>query len=120
VADFVIECDAGTERPDLALLWREGVGRTLINFAAGYSFAVKVGAMDLSATSFTKTTGITGSAGAEAVGTTPAVPNLVISWTAADRGALAAGTYRVEIRATTGGVDRDALTGTLVVRPVLP
>lgn len=90
------------DRPDIRL-WLLDDDGTLVDFSSGYTFAFKIGirgqAADLS-----KTTGITGAAGA---GTEPTgTPNATISFDAGELDALTAGRYYWQLRATTGGLDR--------------
>lgn len=103
-----------SDRPDLRL-WLQDDAGTLINFASGYTFRFAIGAAGSAAT-FTKTSGITGAAGA---GVAPSgTPNVVISFTAGETDPLAkASNVRWELKATTGGLDR-YFEGTLTVRDV--
>jgi hypothetical protein len=118
-ASYVIDgvYRAGAEKPDLKLFWEDGDGR-LIDFSAGYTFALKCGDENLVATSWTKTTGITGAAGS--LTATPPTPNVVVSFTASDLGSLAAGRYVLQLRATTASVDRDFPPITVVIGSTLP
>lgn len=87
------------ERPDLELWVRTRKDGPLVDFSAGYTFVFKLGSPGAAAV-LTKTTGITGAAGA---GTElDGVPNVTISFTA-DELVLAAGIYRWQLRATTAG-----------------
>lgn len=89
------------ERPDLRM-WLLDDDGTLLNLT-GYTFAFKLGVPG-SAAIFTKTTNITGAAGA---GTeTSGTPNVVIQFTAAELDALTRVVTSWQLRATTGGVDR--------------
>lgn len=90
------------ERPDIRLWWLDDDG-DLIDFATGYTFAFKLGAVGSAAT-FTKTTGITGAAGSgtEASGS----PNITVNFTAAELDALTAGITTWQLRATSANLDR--------------
>jgi hypothetical protein len=90
------------ERPDLQL-WLLDDDGALIDFSTGYTFAFKLGRAG-SAAVFTKTTGITGAAGAGVEGT--GTPNVTLTFAAAELDSLTKGAYQWQIRATTGGVDR--------------
>jgi hypothetical protein len=88
----------GADLPDLAW-WHQDSSGTLVDFSAGYTFSVKVASASTPTTaSFTKSTGITGAAGA---GTEPdGTPNLVIAWAATvELNSLSAGAYIVEFTA---------------------
>jgi hypothetical protein len=90
------------ERPDIKL-WLLDDDGTLINFASGYTFSFKLGSLNTAAV-FTKTTGITGAAGS---GTSSSgTPNVTISFTAGELAAVPARSYRWQLTATTGGLDR--------------
>lgn len=91
------------ERPDVHVWWTDRPGGTLIDFSTGYTFVFKLGKPSQAAV-FTKSTGITGAAGAgvEPTGT----PNVVVSFTAAELALIAAGDWKAQITATTGGLDR--------------
>jgi hypothetical protein len=80
----------GAELGDLGISWYDTDG-SLINFASGYTFVVKVGSPG-SAALFTKSTGITGAA---------TVPNVTVGWaTSGELNGLSAGTYSVQVAAT--------------------
>ena len=87
------------ERPDLKFWFQDDDG-TLLNFASGYTFSFKLGAVGSAAT-FTKTTGITGGAGAGAEPT--GTPNVTVSFTAGELAAVPAKAYTWQITATTAG-----------------
>ena len=90
------------DRPDIQL-WILDDDGALIDFSSGYTFAFKIGIRGQAA-DLTKTTGITGAAGA---GTEPSgTPNVVIAFTAGELDGLTAGRYHWQLRATTGGLDR--------------
>ena len=91
------------ERPDLKFWW-EDEGGNLIDFSSGYTFSFKLAISLASTAAFTKTTGITGGAGAGAEPT--GTPNITISFTAGELAAVAARTYVWQLTATTGGLDR--------------
>jgi hypothetical protein len=89
------------ERPS-AELWLEDIDGTLIDFASGYTFSLKIGNKGSTAL-LTKTSGITGAAGA---GSEPSgTPNVVIAWTAGEL-ALTAGRYTWQLTATSSALDR--------------
>lgn len=100
---------AGAELPDLHVTWRDDAGE-VIDFAAGWSFVVKVAPEGSKVASFTKTTGVTGSA---------AAPNVVIGWaTAGELSTLAPGRYTVQVVATRTADGKDRyLLGPLEIRP---
>jgi hypothetical protein len=77
------------ERPEAVLTLPDGVDVT-----AGYTFTLKIGTPGQAAL-LTKTTNITGGDG-----------QVTIVWTAGELGAVAAGTYGLQLTATTGGLDR--------------
>lgn len=92
------------ERPDVRLwLTDDNNPPALINLLSGYTFVFKIGAPG-SAAVFTKSTGITGAAGAgvETTGT----PNLVMTFTAAELDSLTRGVYTGQVTATTSSLDR--------------
>jgi hypothetical protein len=89
------------ERPS-AELWLLDDDGTLIDFSSGYTFSFKIGHKG-SAALLTKTTGITGAAGA---GTEPTgTPNVVVAWAAGEL-ALTAGSYSWQLTATSSALDR--------------
>lgn len=88
-------------RPSLRL-WVEDDDGDLIDFSTGYTFLVEIGPNG-GAALLSKTTGITGAAGA---GTAPdGTPNVVIEWAAGELN-LAPRQYTLELTATTGGLPR--------------
>lgn len=89
------------ERPALKL-WLLDDDGTLINFSTGYTFSLKIGKLGVTAL-LTKTTNITGAAGAgvEPTGT----PNVLVTWTAGELN-LAAGIYEWQLTCTTTALDR--------------
>lgn len=90
------------ERPDLQMWLRPYVDGPLIDFS-GYTFVFKLGDPGQTA-AFTKSIGITGAAGS---GVEPTgVPNVVITFTAGELDAPAAGGYTWQLKATSGGLDR--------------
>ncbi len=101
------------ERPTLDIWWYDRSG-TLINFASGYTFSLKVGNVGQTAL-LTKTTNITGAAGAGSAPT--GTPNIVVAWTAGEL-ALTPGAYAAELTATTSSLDR-VLTFTLQILDVV-
>lgn len=90
------------ERPDIRL-WLEDDDGALINFT-GYTFVWKVGVPGTTAV-FTKSTGITGAAGA---GAEPSgTPNVTLGFSAAELDSVPTGSpFTWQLRATTSGVDR--------------
>ena len=90
------------ERPDLRF-WLLDDDGDLVDMSTGYTFSFKLGQPG-EAAEFTKTSGITGAAGAgtESSGT----PNVTITFTAAELDGLTVGTTIWQLRATSGGVDR--------------
>lgn len=86
----------GADLPDL--LWAlEDSLEQIIDFT-GYTFVVKVGPEGSTTSSFTKTTGITGTA---------TDPNITVAWaTTGELSTLAAGRYTIQLVATAGGKDR--------------
>jgi hypothetical protein len=91
------------ERPDLQL-WLLDDDGTLIDFSSGYTFAFKIGRPG-SAAEYTKTSNITGAAGA---GTEPdGTPNITMTFTAAELDDVTANpNYIGQLRATTSSLDR--------------
>jgi hypothetical protein len=101
------------ERPSASIWWLSEAG-SLIDFSTGYTFSLKVG-VDGAAAVLTKTTGITGAAGA---GTSPTgTPNVTVAWAAAELN-LTPGMYTLELTATTGGLDR-VLTDTIEILDII-
>ena len=104
---------AGAERP-AAKLWLFDDNDTLIDFSTGYTYALKIGVVGAAAL-LTKTSGITGAAGA---GTEPdGTPNVTITWTAGEL-ALTPGRYVWQLTATTTSLDR-VFAGTFIVAGVV-
>lgn len=91
------------ERPDIKL-WLLDDDGALIDFSTGYTFTFKLGRVGAAAV-FTKTTGITGAAGS---GTeNDGVPNVVLSFAAAELDTVPVGLHSWQLRAATAGsVDR--------------
>ena len=89
------------ERPALKL-WLLDDDGTLIDFSSGWTFSFKIGRLGAAAL-LTKTTNITGGAGAgvEPTGT----PNVLITWTAGELN-LTAGIYEWQLTCTTSALDR--------------
>lgn len=83
------------ERPDVRLWLTDSAGN-LVDLSAGYTFELKLGNPGSAAT-LTKSSGLTGAAGAgvEPTGT----PNLVVSLTSAEFDGLTPGTTTLQIRA---------------------
>jgi len=102
------------KRPDLQfwLLDDDGV---LIDFSTGYTFEFKLGSPGSAAT-FTKTTGITGAAGA---GVEPSgTPNLVVSFTGTEMDSLTPGPTLWQVKATSASLPR-FFQGTFTLRDVI-
>jgi hypothetical protein len=90
------------ERPDVRL-WLTDDADTLVDLSSGYTFELKLG-VEESAAWFTKTTGMTGAAGA---GVRPTgTPNLVLTFIAGELDSAQVGLTTGQIKATTGGKDR--------------
>lgn len=98
----------GAELPDLHLTWEDENG-DVINFAAGWTFVVKVAREGSTTASFTKSTGVTGAASA---------PNVIVEWaTSAELSTLAAGRYVVQVVASRNSDSKDRyFQGPLEVR----
>ena len=89
---------SGAELPDLHLTWEDEDGE-VINFAAGWTFTVKVAREGSTTAAFSKTTGVTGAASA---------PNVVIAWdTSGELSTLAAGRYIVQVVARRSSDSKD-------------
>lgn len=89
------------ERP-AAKLWLFDDDGTLIDFSSGYTFSFKIGTRGQTA-SLTKTTNITGAAGA---GVEPSgTPNVTVTWAAGELD-ITPGNYAWELTATTSSADR--------------
>ena len=90
------------DRPALEL-WLIDDDETLVDLSSGYTFTLKVGSPG-STGLLSKTSGITGAAGAgiEPTGT----PNCVVTWTAGEIATLPIGRYTATLTATTNGLDR--------------
>lgn len=99
---------SGAELPDLHLTWEDEAG-DVIDFAAGWTFTVKVAREGSTTAQFTKTTGITGAASA---------PNVVVAWaTSGELSALAAGRYVVQVVARRSADSKDRyFVGALEIR----
>lgn len=93
MSQWIYRADA--ELPSFAVAWYDNTG-TLINFASGYTFELKLVNQSTGTVTLTKTTGITGAATS---------PNVTVAWAAGEL-AVAAAAYRVHLTATTGGADR--------------
>ena len=92
---------SAAERPALEL-WILDDDGALIDFSSGYTWSLKIGAAGSTAL-LTKTTNITGAAGA---GTAPTgTPNVVVTWSAGEL-AITAGVYTAQLVATTSSTDR--------------
>ena len=102
------------ERPDIKL-WLLDDDGDLIDFSSGYTFSFKLGSRGATAV-FTKTSGITGAAGA---GTEPdGTPNLTITFTAGELANETAGRYTWQLTATNNSLDR-VFQGSFELRDVI-
>jgi len=92
---------SNAERPGTSIWWFDDAGN-LIDFSSGYTFSLKIGPRG-GAALLTKTSNITGAAGAgvEPTGT----PNVTITWGAGELN-LTPGAYEFELTATTSSADR--------------
>lgn len=89
------------DRPALKL-WLLDDDGSLIDFSSGWTFSFKIGTPG-SAALLTKTSGITGAAGA---GTEPTgTPNVTVTWSAGEL-ALTPNAYSWQLTATTSSLDR--------------
>lgn len=101
----------GAERPNLTLPWQEETTAGVwvdLDLSTGYTFLLTLTRIDDDTTALSKTTGITGADGSVAV-----------AW-AADELDIPAGGHRLNLRATSGGLDRDYSPGspvTLIIKP---
>ncbi len=77
---------AGADLPNIAIEWTDLNG-SVIDFSTS-TFTVKVGPEAGGTTQITKTAGITGASSS---------PNVLIAWTTAEVGTLAAGRYVIEV-----------------------
>lgn len=101
------------ERPSVEM-WLQDDDGTLIDFATGYTFSFKIGAIGDTAL-LTKTTGITGATGA---GTEPdGTPNVTIAWTTGELN-ITPGMHDWQLTATASGVDR-IFQGTITILDVI-
>lgn len=101
------------DRP-AAELWLFDDDGTLIDFSSGYTFSFKIGKPG-SAALLTKTSSITGAAGA---GTEPdGTPNVTVTWSAGEL-ALTPGSYVWQLTATNSSLDR-VFSGPFVVLDVV-
>lgn len=110
---FFLTYHKNAERPATELWWFDDDG-SLIDFSSGYTFSLKIGNPGSTAL-LTKTSSITGAAGAgvEPTGT----PNVTITWTAGEL-ALTPGTYTFQLTATTSSLDRTC-AGTIQILDVV-
>lgn len=103
------------ERP-YARLWLQDDQGDLIDLSTGYTFTVNIGRRGHVADR-TKTTGITGAAGAGVCPT--GTPNLVVAWSAGELN-LTPGAYELEIIATTGTDNQLWRTGITITDVISP
>lgn len=93
---MIVPYRVGAALPDLTLRWEDADGG-VINFAAGYTFALRAAPQGSTTALLTKTTGITGAS---------ADPNVTVGFTVAELALLvatlapAATLYDVQVRAT--------------------
>lgn len=101
---------ANAERPGLNIWWFDDAG-SLIDFSSGYTYSLKIGPKGGTAL-LTKTTGITGAAGAgvEPTGT----PNIVVTWSTGEL-AITPGVYELELTATTSSTDRVLVADIVII-----
>jgi hypothetical protein len=112
MADLVFHVTA--ERPDLKFWLLDDDGE-LIDFSTGYSYTFKIGTLG-SAAVFTKTSGITGSAGS---GTEPTgEPNILMTFVAGELAAVPPRSYRWQLVATSSSLDR-VFQGRIEIRNVI-
>jgi len=83
-----VEYEIGEELDDIEITWNDSLG-ALRQFASGWTFELKIGAL-ASAALVTKTTGITGANTA---------PNVRIAWSAGELDSVPAATYTGQLRA---------------------
>lgn len=100
----------GAELPSAAFWWTDRQ-KQLIDFSTGHTFTLKLGRPGATAV-LTKTSGITGAAGAgvEPTGT----PNLVVAWSANELD-IPGGSYMLTITATDGSSRDRILYDTLTI-----
>lgn len=91
----------GAERPSLGL-WLVDDDGALVDFSTGYTFSFKIGTPGTAAT-VTKTSGITGAAGAGSAPT--GTPNVTVAWVA-DELDITAGRYTWQLTCTSSSLDR--------------
>ena len=90
------------ERPDVQM-WLLDDDGTLIDFSTGYTFTFKLGAAGSDAV-YTKTTLITGTAGAGVEG--DGTPNIILQFLPGELDDVDPGSYSWQLVARTGGMDR--------------
>lgn len=83
-------------------MWLADSAGTLIDFSTGYTFSFKIGDTGAAAL-LTKTTGITGAAGAGVAPT--GTPNIVVAWSAGELN-VTPGQYAWELTCTNSSLDR--------------
>lgn len=105
---------ANAEDPNLRIWWFDDAGN-LIDFSTGYTWSLKIGPVNGTAL-VTKTTGITGAAGAgvEPTGT----PNVVVQWAAGELN-ITPGRYRLELTPTLSSRQRDPYIATIEIMSIL-
>jgi len=90
----VIEYVVGAELPDQSLVWKDYLGQ-VINYSTGWTFTLRLA----TATTTTKSSGITGAATA---------PNITVTWTAAEWDSVPVGQWQAQLwaRRTADSKDR--------------
>jgi hypothetical protein len=101
------------ERPS-AELWLLDDDGTLVDFSTGYTFSLKIGVKGSTAL-LTKTSGITGAAGAGAEPT--GTPNVSVAWSAGELN-LTPARYVWQLTATSSALDR-VFEGTFEILDVI-
>lgn len=111
---MTLSWSAKAEDPNLEIWWADDAG-DLIDFSSGYTWSLKIGPAGGTAV-ITKTTGITGAAGAGVAPT--GTPNVVVVWAAGELD-ITPGKYQFELTPTLAGRQRDAFVTAIEVRAVL-
>lgn len=110
----VLRWASNAEDPNLRIWWYDDTG-TLIDFSTGYTWSLKIGTLG-GTTLITKTTGITGAAGA---GVEPSgTPNVVVQWAAGELN-VTPGRYRLELTPTLASRQRDPYIATIEITQTL-
>lgn len=93
---MIIKYYKGAEHPDIALTWRDNSG-TIIDFATGYTFELKIGHASATA-ALTKTTNIGGASTS---------PNITVTFLPAELDAIPVGLYEGQLRANLTASNKD-------------